>query len=318
MTGPLEAFASAVGPSDPVTCVGGRSQWEEGGEVDPGTREVSAPAGVVAHEPGEMIVRVRAGTSVADLHAATSVGGQFVALEADDPERATVGGVLACGHSGLRRLGWGPVRDAVLEVIAVDSTGALVHAGAPLVKNVTGFDLCRLFVGSVGTLALVAEVVLRCRPLPEVERWWSAEGVDPFAVFRSLYRPVAVLWDGVTTWVGLAGYRTDVEAQARAALQSPFEPVEAAPVAPGTARRSLPPGGLEALPERIGHSGRWLAEVGVGMVRCDAAAGGCLDILRPSEVVVDLHRRVKDRFDPTGRLNHGRSPLRAPLVQAAL
>ena len=317
LTGPLDAFAAAVGPADPVTCAGGRTQWDVGGAPDPAAREVSAPAGVVAHEPGEMIVRVRAGTTVAELQAATGVGGQFVALEADEPERATVGGVLACGRSGLRRLGWGPVRDAVLEVTAVDCTGTVIRAGAPLVKNVTGYDLCRLFVGSLGTLAFLGEVVLRCRPRPEVERWWSAEGVDPFAVFAGLYRPLAVLWDGATTWVGLAGYRADVDAQAARVLAGPFTPVEGPPAVPGRHRRSLAPAALRQVPDRVGPAGRWLAEVGVGVLHCDGRADALLARPAPSPAVVDLHRAVKERFDPTGRLNPGRSPLPATALQGA-
>ncbi len=313
LTGPLERFAAAVGPAGPVTCVGGRTQWDVGGPLDAGAVEVSPPAGVVAHEPGEMIVRVRAGTTVAELAEATAVGGQFVALEADRPEQATVGGVLACGRSGLRRLGWGPVRDSVLEVTLVDSTGSLVRAGAPLVKNVTGYDLCRLMVGSVGTLGFLAEVVLRCRPRPELEQWWQGDGVDPFSLSESLYRPLSVLWDGSRTWVGLAGYRADVEDQAAALLDGRFTPVDGPPPRPGPARRSLAPAELRSVPEVTGGTGRWLAEVGVGMLHCDPEAARCLPGPRPSEVVTDLHRRVKARFDPDGRLNPGRSPL-APAV----
>lgn len=313
---PLTAFAEAVGPSGPVVCVGGRTQWDVGGPGDPAARHVSAPAGVVAHEPGEMIVRVRAGTTLAELADATAVGGQYVAVEADRPEVATVGGVLACGRSGLRRLGWGPVRDAVLEVTAVDSTGTLIRAGAPLVKNVTGFDLCRLLVGSVGTLAFIAEVVLRCRPLPETERWWRAEGADPFGLFGSLYRPVGVLWDGTSTWVGLSGYRADVDAQAAAVLGAGFTPVDGPPTAPGPLRRSLAPAELRSVPGLAG-GGRWLAEVGVGLVHCDPDAGAGLPAGRPSPVVIDLHRSVKARFDPDGRLNPGRSPLGADALEPA-
>lgn len=305
----LESFAEAVGCSDPVSCVGGRTHWDAGGELVPGTRHVHAPAGVVAHEPGEMIVRVRAGTTVAEVARATAAGGQFVALEADHPEHATVGGTLATGRSGLRRLGWGPVRDSVLEITAVASTGELIRAGAPLVKNVTGYDLCRLFVGSLGTLAFLAEVVLRCRPLPEVERWWWADDADPFALQQALYRPVAVLWDGRRTWVGLAGYHADVEYQRRAVLGPAFEEADGPPAKPGQHRRSMTVGALRSLPRAAGSSGCWMAEMGVGLVHCDDAAGSAVPIPPVSAAVASLNRRVKERFDPHGRLNPGRSVL---------
>lgn len=324
MSGPahrvIERFASDVGPegAGPVACAGGRTQWSVGGKLDEGTREVWAPSGVVAHEPGEMIVRVRAGTTLAELASATAIGGQFVAIEADEPERATVGGVLACGYSGLRRLGRGPLRDSVLEVTAVSAGGKPVRAGAPLVKNVTGFDLCRLLVGSVGTLAFLAEVVLRCHPLPEVESWWQSEpdaGVDPFAVQAALYRPLAVLWDGRRVWVGLAGYRADVDGQAAGVLarSGRFAPVAGPPRPPAGARRSMPPASLPALPSQA-PPGTWLAEIGVGLVHCDEAAAGRLPARPADPGVVDLHRRLQERFDPTGRLNPGRSPLLAPVA----
>ena len=311
---PLAGFAAEVGPeaAGPVTCVGGRTQWTVGGAVAGDAREVSAPAGVVAHEPGEMIVRVRAGTPLAELAAATATGGQFAALEADDPATATVGGVLACGRSGVRRLGWGPVRDAVLEVTMVTAGGELVRAGAPLVKNVTGYDLCRLLVGSVGTLGFLAEVVLRCHPLPEAEEWWQSEpgaAIDPFLLLASLYRPLAVLWDGTSVWVGLSGHRVDGRDQARAALNG-FAPAEGPPSRPGPERRSLPAAELAALPARVGPTG-WMAEVGVGVVHCDPATAAALPLLAAAPGVVDLHRRIKQRFDPTSRLNPGRSPLAA-------
>jgi glycolate oxidase FAD binding subunit len=287
----LTAFAEEVGPAGPVTCVGGRTQWDVGGAVHE-AREVRAPAGVEAVEPEEMIVRCGAGTPVTDLQAALAEVGQMVALPAWPG--ATVGGVLAVGRSGILRLGQGPVRDALLQAGVVTASGDVVKAGGPTVKNVSGFDLCRLLVGSIGTLALLGEVILRTRPRPAV-RQWLAGAADPFDVRRRLYRPASILWDGVTTWVCLEGHPADVLAQS--GLVPELREVEGPPPLPSGGRQSLPPGELRGL------SGTFVAEVGVGVVHLPEA---------PPPRVVDpavaaLHRRLKAGFDPSGRLNPGRS-----------
>jgi glycolate oxidase FAD binding subunit len=205
-----------------------------------------------------------------------------------------VGGVLAVGRSGILRLGQGPVRDALLQAGVVTASGDVVKAGGPTVKNVSGFDLCRLLVGSIGTLALLGEVILRTRPRPAV-RQWLAGAADPFDVRRRLYRPASILWDGVTTWVCLEGHPADVLAQS--GLVPELREVEGPPPLPSGGRRSLPPGELRGL------SGTFVAEVGVGVVHLPEA---------PPPRVVDpavaaLHRRLKAGFDPSGRLNPGRS-----------
>jgi glycolate oxidase FAD binding subunit len=308
----LRSFADEVGPDGPVTVAGGKTQWEIGGVPAPGTREVSAPVGVVAYEPAEMIVRVGAGTSLAEVGSTIKEGGQFVALEADDPSHATVGGVLAVGRSGYRRLGWGHVRDSVLEMTSVSARGEVIRSGAPLVKNVTGYDLCRLWVGSLGTLALTGEVVLRCLPIPRAETWWVGRDTDPFAVASQLYRPLSVLWDGEQTWVGLAGHRVDVEDQARTILGPHFLPTDGPPPLPGALRRSLLPRALKGLPSQAGVGAGWLAQVGVGVVHCSADAAERIGpVVPPSLEVSELQRAVKERFDPAGRLNPGRSASRA-------
>jgi glycolate oxidase FAD binding subunit len=305
----VEAFAAEVGPvsAGPVVAVGGRTQWDVGGPLDPAVpvREVRAPAGIVAVEAADMTVRVRSGTAVSDLDASLAEVGQTVALPAWPG--ATVGGVLAVGRSGLRRLGWGPVRDTVLEVRYVSADGTVVKAGGPTVKNVSGFDLCRVLVGSLGTLGLLAEVVLRTRPLPATERWLAGEA-DPFALVRRLHRPASVLWDGTTTWVLLDGHPADVEAQATlAGLAHAAGPPDLPPH-----RWSLRPSELRSLAGaggdgRVPASGRFLAEVGVGVVHADVPR----EPPPADPPVVDLHRRIKDLFDPTGRLAPGRKPLAA-------
>jgi glycolate oxidase FAD binding subunit len=301
---PVERFAADVGPAEagPVVAEGGRTQWDVG-LADPAAlaaaRPARAPAGVVAVEAADMTVRVRAGTTVADLDAALAEAGQTVALP--DWPGATVGGVLAVGRSGIRRLGWGPVRDTVLEIRSVAAEGTVVKAGGPTVKNVSGFDLCRLFVGSLGTLALLAEVVLRTRPRPAVERWLAGKAdPDPFALAARLHRPAAVLWDGTTTWVLLDGQPADVEAQARAA---------GLPDSPGGGPPDLPPHRWSLRPSELGRlagdSGPFVAEIGVGVVhRSVPQPGRTVD-----PAVVALHRRLKEVYDPTGRLGPGRDPL---------
>ncbi len=289
----LEAFAAEIGPTDPVVPVGGRTQWEVGGGADPAAREVRAPIGIVAHEPEEMIVRCRCGTTVAELDAVLAERGQMAPLDPSTPETASVGGVLAVGRSGIRRLRWGPVRDLVLEVQFVSADGRVVKAGAPVVKNVTGFDLCRLLVGSLGTLGVLGEVVLRAIPRPQVSRWFSG-GADPFAAMGRLYRPSSVLWDGTHTWVLLEGHGVDVDAQA-ALLGRDFGEVAGPPALPTGGRRSVAPAQLRAL-----KPGEGIAEVGVGIAHThdpiDAAVA----------TAGAIQRRVKEAFDPTGRLNPGR------------
>jgi glycolate oxidase FAD binding subunit len=306
-TSTLERFADEVGTEDPVVAVGGRTQWDVGGLPDAAARQVSAPSGVVKHEPSEMIVRVRAGTPVAELQTALAGAGQMVPLDPADPQRATVGGVLAVGHSGPRRLRYGPIRDSVLETLHVSAEGTLVKAGAPVVKNVSGFDLCRLLVGSLGTLGVLVEVVLRVQPLPAATQWWRARDVDPFEVHRRLFRASSVLWDGESTWVLLEGHPADVADEAHR-LGPPFAVVDDAPVRPLGARLSVRPGQLREL--ATGWSpGHFVAEVGVGTVhlahKADAQA-----VPRPPRdaVTARLNAEVKARLDPTGRLNPGRRP----------
>jgi glycolate oxidase FAD binding subunit len=298
----LSAFADEVGDSGPVTCVGGKTQWDVGGGPDAAAREVRAPAGVVAFEPAEMIVRVGAGTTVAALDAELASSGQMVPLDPVHPEGATVGGVLAVGRSGVRRLRYGPVRDTLLEARLVAADGAVVKAGGPVVKNVSGFDLCRVLVGSLGTLGFLGEVVLRTQPRPAVTRWFSGVA-DPFEVRRRLFRPSSILWDGSTTWILLEGHAADVEAEA-ALLGASFASAEKPDLTRWPDQRSLRPGTLPTL------TGSFLAEVGVGTVHVDSDSAVAETPVDRS--TIPLHERLKRAFDPAGRMNPGRTVLGGP------
>ena len=282
----LIEFAEAVGMVDPVT-IAGRST--RGGALQ-GVRSVAAPSGILEFEPAEMTVRCGAGTPVDDLLLALGEAGQTVAL----PEGGTVGGALAVGRSDVWRLGRGPVRDTLLQARYVSAEGRVVKAGGPTVKNVSGFDLGRLLVGSRGTLGFLAEVILRTRPKAETVRWFTTPSADPFQLLGSIYKPSSILWDGSRTWVCLEGHAGDVSKQSER-IPGVTE-VPGPPPLPTGSRRSLAPSTLRGL------VGSFVAEVGVGIVH---HADPVADPVPPSAEVAELHRRIKRQFDPTNRMNPG-------------
>ena len=301
----LSSFAAEVGSQGPVCVRGGGTRWSLGGAVAPDTREVAAPEGIVAFEPAEMTVRVRAGTPVTELHAELAGAGQRTAL----PERpgGTVGGALMAGESSIARLSLGPVRDALLQVRYVCADGQIASGGAGTVKNVSGFDLCRLLVGSLGTLGLVGEVLLRTVPVPEVERWVRLTGAAADSA-RSCHTAASVLWDGSDVWALLSGYGVDVDEDlGLLASVGSCEDVCGPPDLP-LHRWSCTPGQAASFGAQNGAAGRFVAEIGVGVVHASEPQPA-----RPVEPgVAELNRRFKERFDPTGRLNPGRDPLRKP------
>jgi FAD/FMN-containing dehydrogenase len=284
----LSEFADAVGVEGPVTIAGAGTR---GGGV-PGVRCVTAPSGIEWIQADEMIVSCGAATSVAELDAALAEVGQTVAL----PLSGTVGGALALGRASIRRLGDGPVRDVLLQAHYVSAAGEVVKAGGPTVKNVSGFDLCRLLVGSLGTLGFLGTLILRTHPLAPRSQWFQRDG-DPWETFAALYRPVSVLWDGTCTWVLLEGHADDVAEQA--ALIG-LTPVDDPPALPTGGRWSMPPSDLRSLTGTTG----FVAEIGLGVVHHTDPPP--VRTLGPA--VLALHRRLKHEFDPAGRLNPGVDP----------
>ncbi len=295
----LVGFARDVGAEGPVAAEGHRTRWDAGGALASGTRLVRAPTGVVEHRPEEMTVRVRAGTPVVDLHELLAGARQRSAL----PERGgTVGGALAVGEAHLCALGRGLLRDAVLQVRYVSADGRVVTGGGPTVKNVSGYDLPRLLVGSLGTLGLLAEAVLRTQPLPAAAVWLRADEVDAFAVRDALYDPAAVLTDGAATWVCLEGHPADIDAESQFLRRlGTWREVDGPPPLPPQ-RWSLPPAELRHLDRE--STGGHVASVGLGVVYANQPPPVC-----PSTAALsDLRRRLRDAFDPAGRLAPGREP----------
>jgi glycolate oxidase FAD binding subunit len=319
----VDALAATVSAAESVAAVGARTQWEVG-NPSAAVTEVSAPAGIARYEPEDLTITVGAGTSFATLDTALAAQGQECPLDPRDPA-ATIGGVVACGLSGIRRRRHGPLREHVLEVRFVTADGRLVKGGGQTVKNVTGYDLPRLLVGSFGTLGVLVQLTLRCRPRPECARWFRTD--DP----PDLFRAASMLFDGHTTYVLLEGVAADVNAQA-VGLRT-----HEAPTLPAGAHRgriSVPPGalpstgrGLAAVP-----GARWCAELGVGTVH---VAGDDPSVLARARTVAHEHggwllretggngidgfgcelpnsalmHRVRTSFDPDRKLAPGRLPL---------
>jgi glycolate oxidase FAD binding subunit len=331
----VDALGEAVAGARTVAPVGSRTHWEVGGPPPPGddVTFVSAPSGVVAYDPADLTVTVAAGTRCAELATVLGAEGQECALDPRD-ERATVGGLLATGLSGPRRLRHGPLRDRVLEVRFVTAGGRLVKGGGPTVKNVSGFDLPRLLVGSLGCIGVLVQVTLRCQPLPATAAWLTTRA-DPFALRRELYRPSSLLWDGARTHVLLEGLAADVTAEGATVPGGEPAIAPALPRGPHRGRISVRPSALRALApalERIDV--RWSAEIGVGTVHvatddeaalagartAAVAAGGWL-LREAGAPALDgfggglpnaaLMQRVVEAFDPAGKLSPGRLPLGA-------
>ena len=171
-----------------VAFVGGGTELELGAapsrlDVVLRTRRL---ARIREHAPSDQIVAVEAGMTIAALQRALAPHGQRLALDPPDPERATVGGVVAASAWGPRRTRYGPVRDLVIGVTLVRADGVIAHGGGKVVKNVAGFDLPRLLCGSLGTLGLVAEVVFRLHPLPETSATAVFEGLAGVDVRETL------------------------------------------------------------------------------------------------------------------------------------
>jgi glycolate oxidase FAD binding subunit len=128
---------------------------------------------VIEHEAGDLVVRVQAGLTIGQLASALAPAGQELAL--DVPAEATVGGVVATGTTGPRRLRYGAPRDLLIGLTVVRADGVIAHSGGKVVKNVAGYDIGKLFAGSHGTLGLITEATFRLHPRPAAVAWVTAE-----------------------------------------------------------------------------------------------------------------------------------------------
>ncbi|MFN2493767.1 MAG: FAD-binding oxidoreductase [Pyrinomonadaceae bacterium] len=121
---------------------------------------------IVEHEPADLITVAQAGVTLDHLNSQLKLKGQWLPLDPPDDGRATIGGVVATGLGGPHQFGYGPPRRHVIGMRVVLADGSLIKVGGRVVKNVAGYDLCKLFTGSYGTLGVVVEINFKLRPTP--------------------------------------------------------------------------------------------------------------------------------------------------------
>ena len=342
----IARIAEAARSGRPLAIRGGGSKAFYGESERGEPFAVGAYRGIVAYEPTELVVTVRAGTPLVELAAALAEKGQWLAFEPPHfGPTATVGGMLASGLSGPRRQAVGAVRDFVLGVKLLNGLGEVLSFGGQVMKNVAGYDVSRLMAGSLGTLGVVLEVSLKVLPLPVAEKSLRF-ALDQAAALALLNqwggRPLPIsasAWHDDELTLRLSGAAAAVAAAQRSLVGEELDEADAlifwqavreqrhaffAGDAP-LWRLSLPSvaPAQELGPTLIewGGAQRWLRAGDPRMLRAAAArAGGHATLFRGGAALkasagvfqplavplARIHRHLKQGFDPQAVFNPGR------------
>ncbi len=233
----IEAIRGAASHRCAIVPWGGGKSIEQGNPLNVARwHAVSSKSltGITEYSPDDMVVTARAGTTLEHLQNELATENQFLPLDPPFPMESTLGGIVATNAHGLWRPGYGVPRDLLLGLRAVMADGTSVRAGGKVVKNVAGYDLCKLFAGSWGTLGFITEVTFKTSPKPEL-RLHSNNGCDRvstaidaalrvhLAMLQPIYLTVS-LAESVTLSVGLHGSAKAVEWQ-RDRIGEVIEPV---------------------------------------------------------------------------------------------
>jgi glycolate oxidase FAD binding subunit len=304
--------------------------------------DVSGYAGIVAYEPKELVLTVRAGTRLADVEGELASQRQMLPFEPPHfGSRATIGGAVAAGLSGPRRPYTGAVRDFVLGTRIVNGKGEDLSFGGRVIKNVAGYDVSRLMAGSLGTLGVITEISFKVLPAPPAEATLEFEMDEAGATeqanrWAGMPLPLsATAWEAGRLRVRLSGAQTAVEAAMR---KMGGEAIDAGDYWANLREQRLPyfsgerplwrisvPQTTEplALPfaqlVEWGGGLRWMSgDADALAVRSTAErAGGHATLFRGGDraagvfhplngALMKIHKRLKDAFDPAGILNPNR------------
>jgi glycolate oxidase FAD binding subunit len=344
MTDHIEEFRSRILERKPLRLKGGGSKDFYGGPLAGEVLDTRGYSGVVAYEPTELVITARAGTPLAEIESALAARRQVLACEPPHFGAATLGGAVAAGLSGPRRAVSGSLRDYVLGVKLMDGEGRELNFGGQVMKNVAGFDVSRLVAGSLGTLGLILEVSLKVMPQPVAEATLRFEmpqdkALDALNCWGGQPVPLAAsCWQDAVLTLRLAGARAAVTAACERLGGERVAEVEAAGFWAGLREQTMaffagdaplwrlsvpsvaPPLSLPG-PQLIewGGAQRWLRGVGDAAHLRETAArvGGHATLFRGgdktggvfaplSPALMEVHRRLKQSFDPYGVFNPGR------------
>jgi glycolate oxidase FAD binding subunit len=317
-------LAECAAAGKTVRARGAGTKWDWGGAREPDVVVETAALDGIEHVAGDLTAVLGAGVRLADAQAVFAAAGQRLAL---DPPRAdaTIGGVLATADSGPLRHRYGAPRDLVLGATVALTDGTVAKAGSRVIKNVAGYDLAKLYAGSLGSLGVLVEAVVRLHPLPPATATVVAETDDPAALARSYAALAAAPLELEALDVGWARGSGAVLAQvggvlARAeavrAVAGLDARVEEDDAALWAAQRELQAGAeirVSGLPAELEAT---LRSVGTGSLAGRAGvwwvAGADLPGWRirepwpePAPALARLAGRVKARFDPAGVLAPG-------------
>lgn len=334
--------AAADGASFKI--VGGGSKDFYGRAADGEELALAGHCGIVRYEPTELFITARAGTPLREIETALAVQGQMLGFEPPHfGGSATLGGTIACGLSGPRRPYAGAARDFVLGVRMLNGKGEVLRFGGEVMKNVAGYDVSRLMVGALGTLGVLLELSLKVLPRPALELTlvqecssvqalerctrWSGQPW-PLSATAHLDGRLYIRLSGAANAVRAAAPKLGGEPMVAAAslwqdLREQIHPFFAGHEPP-LWRISVPPATppLGLVGEELwewGGAQRWLrGELSAPAVRAAAmAAGGHATLFRGGDrqspvfhplfpMALELHRRLKQSFDPHGLFNPGR------------
>lgn len=339
----VEKIKHAAATRTPLRIRAGGTKDGYGRAVDGEVLDVSAEAGIVEYDPAELVLTARTATPLSAIETVLAQNRQMLAFEPPHfGAGATLGGTLACGFAGPARPYCGSARDSVLGVQLIDGTGEVLNFGGKVMKNVAGYDVSRLMVGALGTLGVLTQASVKVVPRPQAELTLQFELDEAAAITRmnqlaGLPLPLsAATWAGGLMLVRLSGVETAVHAahaqlggevnvrgadywlqarEHRSAFYADQLPLWRLSVPPAAPPLNLPG------KTKIGWGGaqRWLkSDAPMELIRAAAVkagghatlfAGGdrIAEVFQPlPPVLLNLHRRLKQQFDPYGILNPGR------------